>query len=64
MCIDAKETDKRLESVLRFAIDNDLRVSTPQLFLGKSYSRVCPEDTDIGLAYAVRHLAPAAAAKD
>ncbi|NUP04727.1 MAG: hypothetical protein HOW73_01560 [Polyangiaceae bacterium] len=55
-CIDSKETEKRLESVMRFAIDNNLRVSTPQLFLGPSYTRVCPEDTDIGLSYAVRHL--------
>lgn len=55
-CIDTKEIEKRLEEVLRFAIDNNLRVSTPQLFLGDT--RVCPEDTDIGLSYTIRHLAP------
>lgn len=55
-CIDSKEVQARLEEVLRFAIANQIRVSTPQLFLGDT--RVCPEDTDIGLSYAIEHLAP------
>lgn len=62
-CIDSKETEKRLEATLRMLIDNHIRLSTPQIFLGDSYTRVCPEDTDIGLSYAVKHLAPAVAEK-
>jgi hypothetical protein len=42
--------------MLRYAVDNKLPVSTPQMFLGDT--RLCDEDSDIGLAYAVRKLAP------
>lgn len=55
-CIDAKETKQRLDRVLQFAVANKIRVSTPQLFLGET--RVCDEDTDLGLRYAFRELAP------
>ena len=55
-CIDAKDTGMRLDRMLRFVIDNHLPVSTPQLFLGST--RLCDEDTDIGLAYTLRKLAP------
>jgi uncharacterized membrane protein/protein-disulfide isomerase len=55
-CIDAKETKKRLDDVLHFAVANKLRISTPQLFLGEK--RMCDEDTDLGLDYALTKLAP------
>jgi len=57
-CIDTKETKDRLDKILRFAVDNKVRVSTPQLFLGET--RVCDEDTDMGLSYTLRRLAPGA----
>jgi len=55
-CVKDKETGRRLDRVLRFAVDNRMAVSTPQLFLGGK--RVCDEDTDLGLAYALPQLAP------
>lgn len=55
-CIDAKETKKRLDYVLQFAVANKIKVSTPQLFLGET--RVCDEDTDLGLRYTFAKLAP------
>ncbi len=55
-CIDSTETKKRLENVLQFAIENKVRVSTPQLYLDDN--RVCDEDTDLGLRYTLAQLAP------
>lgn len=55
-CIDAKETQQRLDHILQFAVEQHLPVMTPQLFLGKQ--RVCDEDTDLGLTYALKQLAP------
>jgi protein-disulfide isomerase len=55
-CIDAPKTKQRLDAALRFAVDNKIKVSTPQLFLGDQ--RVCDEDTDLGLRYAIGKLAP------
>ncbi len=55
-CIDSKETNLRLNRMLRYIVNNHLPVSTPQMFLGDT--RVCDEDTDIGLAYTLRKLAP------
>ncbi len=57
-CLDSKETKDRLDKILRFAVENKIRVSTPQLFLGDT--RVCDEDTDMGLGYTISRLAPAA----
>lgn len=55
-CIDSKETKQRLERTLRFAVANQLPVSTPQLFLDGT--RLCDEDSDIGLSYTLSKLAP------
>jgi hypothetical protein len=55
-CVKAKKTAQRLDRVMRFAVDNRLPVSTPQLFVGGT--RLCEEDTDIGLEYALPRLAP------
>jgi uncharacterized membrane protein len=55
-CIESKETTLRLNRMLRYIVNNHLPVSTPQMFLGDT--RVCDEDTDMGLAYTMRKLAP------
>ena len=55
-CIDAKETNQRLIRMLRFIVKNHLPVSTPQIYLGET--RLCDEDTDMGLPYAMGKLAP------
>lgn len=55
-CIDAKKTKKRLDRHLHYAVDNAIPVSTPQMFLGTT--RMCEEDTDIGLVYTLKQLAP------
>jgi uncharacterized membrane protein len=55
-CMEDKQTARKLDEMLRFAVDNRLPVSTPQLFVGQV--RVCDEDTDMGLVYALRRLAP------
>ncbi|MBI4955963.1 MAG: hypothetical protein HY908_28340 [Myxococcales bacterium] len=55
-CIDDKATERRLDRMMHFAVDNKLPVSTPQLFVADQ--RVCDEDTDLGLAYTLRLLAP------
>lgn len=55
-CIDSKETKQRLERILRFAVQNQLPVSTPQLYLDGV--RLCDEDSDIGLSYTLSKLAP------
>jgi uncharacterized membrane protein len=60
-CIDSKETNLRLNRMLRYIVNNHLPVSTPQMYLGDT--RVCDEDTDIGLAYTIRKLAPELASK-
>jgi uncharacterized membrane protein len=55
-CMKDKATTKKLDDMLRFAVDNRLPVSTPQLFLGDVH--MCDEDTDMGLVYSLRKLAP------
>jgi uncharacterized membrane protein len=55
-CMEAKETKIRLDHMLRYIVNNHLQVSTPQMFLGET--RLCDEDTDMGLSYTIRRLAP------
>ena len=55
-CINDNKTTLRLDDHIRFATTNKLPVSTPQLFLGDT--RLCDEDIDIGLPYALSKLAP------
>lgn len=55
-CIDSNDTKQTLNKHLHFATENSVAVSTPQVFLGKQ--RICDEDTDMGLRYTLRHLAP------
>ncbi len=55
-CMDAKETKQRLDRVLQFAVANKIPVSTPQMMLGAQ--RICDEDTDLGMAYTMKQIAP------
>jgi uncharacterized membrane protein len=55
-CVDDKKTDVRLNNHLHFASENNIPVSTPQMYLGKR--RVCDEDTDLGLRFTLAQLAP------
>jgi uncharacterized membrane protein len=55
-CVDDRKTDVTLNQHLHFASDNGIPVSTPQMYLGAQ--RVCDEDTDIGLRFALSELAP------
>ncbi len=55
-CASSKETKQRLNRHLHFATDNSIPVSTPQMFVGTT--RVCEEDTDLGLVYTLGQLAP------
>ncbi len=55
-CIDQPQTKTRLNAHLHFAVANAVPVSTPQVYLDKT--RICDEDTDIGLRYTLNHLAP------
>jgi uncharacterized membrane protein len=55
-CVDDRKTDTRLNNHLHFASENNIPVSTPQMYLGKR--RICDEDTDLGLRYTLKQLAP------
>ncbi|MGC4091540.1 MAG: vitamin K epoxide reductase family protein [Polyangiaceae bacterium] len=55
-CIDERKTETRLNNHLHFASDNNIPVSTPQVYLGKQ--RLCDEDTDLGLRFTLGQLAP------
>jgi uncharacterized membrane protein len=55
-CVDDRKTDVRLNNHLHFASENNIPVSTPQMYLGKR--RICDEDTDLGLRYTLMQLAP------
>lgn len=55
-CTDAKSTEQRLERHLMFAADNNIPISTPQMYFGAK--RFCDEDTDIGLKFTLAQLSP------
>jgi hypothetical protein len=55
-CVDDRKTDVRLNQQLHFASDNSIPVSTPQVYFGTK--RICDEDTDIGLRFTLKQLAP------
>jgi uncharacterized membrane protein len=55
-CMSDRSTLQKLNRHLHFAVENKIAVSTPQVFVeGK---RLCDEDIDIGLLFALSHLAP------
>ncbi len=53
-CIDAPDTKIRLNNMLRYAMNNRLPITTPQLYIANQ--RLCDEDSDLGLDYSVREL--------
>ena len=54
-CLDAPDTTKKLnDSLHKFAVANSLPVTTPQLYIGGK--RLCDDDTDLGLEYAMTKL--------
>ncbi|MBN2192040.1 MAG: hypothetical protein JW751_04430 [Polyangiaceae bacterium] len=55
-CMDSQATKQRLEKHLQYAVDNSIAVSTPQIYLGNQ--RICDEDTDLGLRFTLKELAP------
>jgi uncharacterized membrane protein len=55
-CMDDRATLQRLNRHLHFAVDNGIPVSTPQIFIDGQ--RLCDEDIDMGLMFALRQLAP------
>jgi uncharacterized membrane protein len=55
-CMSARSTEQRLNRHLHFAANNAIAVSTPQIFI--EGQRLCDEDIDMGLMFALRKLAP------
>jgi Vitamin K epoxide reductase family len=55
-CVGRPQTAMRLNQHLHFAANNHIPVSTPQMFVGDT--RICDEDTDLGLKYTLAQLAP------
>ncbi len=53
-CLGSAEVKAKLNKSLRFAVANALAVSTPQLFVRET--RLCDEDTDLGLEFALGRL--------
>jgi uncharacterized membrane protein len=53
-CLGSPEVRARLNKSLRWAVANQLSVLTPQLYVGAA--RLCDEDVDIGMDYALAHL--------
>lgn len=55
-CMGERATTQRLNRHLHFAAGNAIAISTPQVFI--EGQRLCDEDIDIGLMYALQELAP------
>ena len=55
-CMNDRATQLRLNRHLHFATANGIPVSTPQIFI--EGQRLCDEDIDMGLMFALRQLAP------
>jgi hypothetical protein len=55
-CMGDRATQQRLNRHLHFATANAIAVSTPQIFIDGQ--RLCDEDIDMGLMFALRTLAP------
>ncbi|HEY5950680.1 MAG TPA: vitamin K epoxide reductase family protein [Kofleriaceae bacterium] len=53
-CVGSPEAKSRLNKSLRWAVSNNIRVLTPQLFIDNV--KLCDEDVDIGLDYALAHM--------
>lgn len=53
-CVGSPRTRARLNQALRWAVNNQLPVLTPQLYVNGK--RLCDADTDLGLDYMLTHL--------
>jgi uncharacterized membrane protein/protein-disulfide isomerase len=60
-CIGSSKAKARLNRALRWAVDNQLPVLTPQLYVNGT--RLCDADTDLGLDYMLSRLIEKAAGK-
>jgi hypothetical protein len=60
-CIGSSKAKARLNRALRWAVDNQLPVLTPQLYVNGT--RLCDADTDLGLDYMLSRLVERAAGK-
>jgi uncharacterized membrane protein len=60
-CIGSSKAKARLNRALRWAVDNQLPVLTPQLYVNGT--RLCDADTDLGLDYMLSRLIEQAAEK-
>jgi uncharacterized membrane protein len=55
-CMAERATQQRLNRHLHYAVQNGIAVSTPQIFI--EGQRLCDEDIDMGLMFALHTLAP------
>lgn len=53
-CLDKPAVKAKLNRALRWAVDNQLPVLTPQVYVNGT--RLCDEDTDLGMEYALSRL--------
>jgi uncharacterized membrane protein len=53
-CVGGAAVKNKINKSLRWAVNNQLRISTPQLFV--EGTRLCDEDTDLGMDYALSRL--------
>jgi uncharacterized membrane protein len=53
-CVGSPEVKQKLNRSLRWAVDNKLPLLTPQLYVGGV--RLCDEDVDLGLEFALRNI--------
>jgi hypothetical protein len=53
-CVGSAKVKSQINKSLRWAVSNQLQVLTPQLFVRGT--KLCDEDTDIGLDYSLRRL--------
>jgi hypothetical protein len=53
-CVGSPEAKARLNKSLRWAVSNNIRVLTPQLFVDNV--KLCDEDVDLGLEYALTNM--------
>lgn len=53
-CVGSPKAKQKLNRALRWAVDNNLQILTPQLYVGGE--RLCDEDVDLGLEFALSRL--------
>jgi uncharacterized membrane protein len=53
-CVGSPDARSRLNKSMRWIVANNIRVVTPQLFVGNV--KLCDEDVDLGLEYTLSHM--------